>query len=114
MKRSILINNIIIFIFLGCILNLSVMVFNDCKMPIYYSVGEIIPQNIPDYYLPFNDFNEVHNPLISDIFTIPYIIKFSIGDLLIFGGTILLIVITIQKIIINNNKEVKVKWHYYQ
>ena len=57
LKHSIKINNVILFIFLGMVLNLSVMVFNDSRMPAYFSSEETVPElHYP--YIAFTDFKD--------------------------------------------------------
>lgn len=80
-ERSILFNNIYLIFLIGAILNLGVIINNNSLMPVF-SYSEI--DNLPEGYIVFDDFNEVNYPLLSDIFGIEGIIKYSIGDFLMF------------------------------
>lgn len=91
LKKRILINDIFIIIFLGFVLNMGVIIYNDSRMPVYFYEGEGIPE-VDDSYLPFTDFDEVNYPYLSDIFKISRL-KFSLGDILIVGGGISVIIV---------------------
>ena len=92
LKQRILINDIIIFIFLGIFLNLLVIIFNNNQMPVYFN--ENVLPIVPNGYIAFNNFNQVNYSFLGDIFRI-YKLRFSIGDILIFSGMISLFIITI-------------------
>ncbi len=84
-RRSLLINNLILIVLLGSVLNLIVMVANDSKMPVYALEGEDITWVDKEQYIIFKNFNEVNYPLLSDIFRFPKL-YFSVGDILIWIG----------------------------
>ena len=90
-ERRILINDIILFILLGIVLNSVVMINNNSKMPIY-SYKEV---TLPDNYIAFDNFNEVKYGYLGDVFKIKNI-WFSLGDVLICGGFISLGFISIK------------------
>ena len=71
LERRILINDIVLIILLGAIFNISVMVTNDSKMPVYFYENEYIP-NLPDDYIAFNEIDEVNNPYLSDIINLRF------------------------------------------
>jgi len=86
LKRQIRINNLMLIFLLGVILNLSVIVFNESRMPVFFNVDEEVP-NIDNTYLVFSDYEDVNYALLSDIFKV-WKLRFSIGDVLIFGSMI--------------------------
>ena len=99
LKRYSLIQDIFLLVMFGAILNISVIVNNDLKMPVYYHYGEARPL-VDDTYLPFTDFDDVKYPYFSDIFKIGRL-KFSIGDVLMFGGGFLDIILILYNRFIN-------------
>jgi len=86
LKRRILINDLFILFFIGVILNMGVIIFNDSKMPVFFYEGEEV-KDVPDYYVAFTDFKEVNYPYLSDIIKIKSL-KFSIGDIIMFSSVI--------------------------
>jgi len=80
-----LINGLILISVLGALMNIGVMMSNDSKMPVYFKNIDDTPQNLHEQYVAFDDFNEVRNPYLSDIFQIKYL-RFSVGDVLMVGG----------------------------
>ena len=86
LKRQIKINNLMLIFLFGVILNLSVIVFNESRMPVFFNIDEEVPE-IDNTYIVFSDSSEVNYAFLSDIFKISKL-RFSIGDVLIFGSVI--------------------------
>jgi len=84
---------------LGTILNISAMVFNENKMPVYFPDQEV---QVSEDYVTFSNFNEVDYPYLSDIFKIRNL-RFSIGDVLMFGTFTSIIFLTILNIFRRKN-----------
>ena len=103
LERRVLINDLIIIIFMGILFNMSVIIFNDSKMPVYYYNEEGIPE-VPNDYISFTNFNEVRYGYLGDIFTIKSL-KFSIGDILVFGGIFLVVSIFIHSQYLNHKEK---------
>ena len=104
-KRSMLINDLMIIIFFGALLNLCVMVTNDSKMPVYFETTESIPSNLEENYIPFTKKEEVKKSYLSDIIIIPFGSKHkmraSIGDILMISGICSVLFIFSKSIFIN-------------
>jgi len=94
LEKRILINDIFLIIILGVILNMSVIIFNDSKMPVYFYQEET--HDVSEDYIAFNNFDEVRYGYLGDIFKISRL-KFSLGDVLVVVGGISLIGIIIFK-----------------
>jgi len=92
-NRKILIQDLFLIFLLGAILNISVMVFNENKMPVY-SKQDV---SVPEHYVLFSDFEEVNYPYLSDIFKIKGL-RFSVGDVLMFSMVTSIIFLTIINI----------------
>ena len=83
LKRRVFLNDVVIFIFLGIMLNLLVITFNNGRMPVYDPNNELTIDT--STYVKFAEFNQVKYPYLSDVFKIrfnKYILFFSIGDLI--------------------------------
>lgn len=96
LKKQILIQNLFLIIMFGMILNLCVMVTNDSKMPVLIQEQT----NLPNYYLPFTEFNQVNYPYFSDILGNENVLLFSIGDVIIWWGFSLIMISFIYDIFI--------------
>lgn len=94
LRRSIRLNNILIFVLFGVILNMLVITSNDMNMPVFYFEEEKVP-NLPGGYVAFSDFDDVNLPLFSDILRIPQL-RFSIGDAMFCGGLLLYILVYLK------------------
>ena len=94
LRRSVLINNLLFVFLVGAILNISVIIHNEGRMPVYYEVGDYVPYLDEDVYFSFTNFDEVNYGFLSDVFEV-WIIKFSIGDFIMFisGGLVVGILI---------------------
>ena len=104
LERRILINDLLILVFLGIILNISVIIFNGNRMPIL-AYEEM---SVPDDYIRFSEFNQVNYGWLGDVFHIKSL-YFSIGDVLVFGGILVIILIFIHNLYLNFKEK---KWHY--
>jgi len=93
-NRRILIQDLFLIFLLGAMMNISVMVFNENKMPAY-SKQEI---SVPDNYVLYSDFEEVNYPYLSDVFHIKRLF-FSFGDVLMFGTFVSIIFLAIINIV---------------
>ncbi len=96
-EKSLLLGNIMFFILIGMVMNLTVVIHNDSKMPVFfYSEEKVDKFNDSTFYLPFNKFNEVKYPLLGDIFGFEkrFIAKYSIGDMFIASGILMLLIVT--------------------
>ena len=98
LRRSIKINNLFLILLLGVVLNLSVIVFNESRMPVFFHETETIPQVDQDSYTVFRDSSEVNYAFLSDILKI-WKLRFSIGDFLIFSSGCSIIFIYAQGVI---------------
>jgi len=76
LRREILLQNLLILVIIGAIFNISVVVYNDSKMPVYFSDMDNV--KVPDDYVVFSNMDEVNYPLFSDIFIIGGAISFII------------------------------------
>ncbi len=88
LKRRILILELVILIILGGMMNFGVMMANGGLMPV---LDDFI---LSDRHFTFSSFDEINFPFLADIFRInlwDFTLFFSIGDIFIFGGFIILI-----------------------
>ena len=83
---------------IGIMLNIAVIMFNGLKMPVYFSKGENIFIN-SEFHFPFTNFNQVVYPFLADIINLGFG-KFSIGDVLLFGGVLGMIIMAFQEVLI--------------
>lgn len=98
-----MLNNIMFFVLIGMSMNLMVMINNDSKMPVFFYFEENMEKfneksGESTIYLPFNKLDEVRSPLFADIFGIEgrWVFKYSIGDIFIFGGILMFLLVTIK------------------
>jgi len=94
-ERSIFFQNIIIIILLGVILNLSVIIFNDSKMPIFF---KDVNTPVNNEYVVFNNSEDINYYFLSDIFKLGRL-RFSIGDVLMIGGLFSIFVLGILRVV---------------
>lgn len=104
LKKSLTLNNLCLLALAGAIMNLTVMVVNGGKMPIFVAKSKnIIVDN--STYITFSNFSQVKYPFLADIFNI-HLMVFSIGDFMFFVA-----IISMMFILIKGRLEA---WRYYR
>lgn len=85
---------VLLFVFIsffGGMMNLTVLTTNDGRMPVYWEIDST------KSHFSFQNFDEVQNPYLSDIFHIGNRI-FSLGDLITITSLIFIFVVLVNYI----------------
>ena len=105
LKRRMLIQDLLLLVLLGAMLNMSVIVFNDGKMPVFMKATESIPQGLEDSYLVIEDKEDINYYYLGDILYIKSL-KFSIGDVLMVFGIFGILIMLTQGIFIKLKRRI--------
>jgi len=86
LESKIKVQNCMIFVFLGMVMNLTVIVFNGGQMPVYFGEGGEVDSK---YHFAYTDAEKINYYFLSDLFESKIgnkYLRFSIGDIFILGG----------------------------